>query len=299
MDENIAAYLTPGNAGQRFCEWYMKWLYFPMFDHHITVSEHTARELIEASRGHKVQRGIWVAPMGVDCVRFTPERRSPRIRRQLLDLVQGGDDSTVLLYAGRLAPEKNLPLLTAMMERLDPAAYRLAIAGNGILLEALRRECAEKGLRHVAFLGHLADRGTLADFYANADVFVHPNPREPFGIAPLEAMSAGLALVAPNEGGVTSYANASNAWLADATPAAFAEAVISVRADSAARARKTAEASKTAERHRWPNVTARYLQLYRELDAITQGKQLIQTIAARTYSTPGDVFGRELIKPYN
>jgi len=38
----------------------------PMSDHHITVSEHTAGELIQASRGHKVRRGIWVAPMGVD-----------------------------------------------------------------------------------------------------------------------------------------------------------------------------------------------------------------------------------------
>jgi hypothetical protein len=75
MDDNAVAYVTGGEAGQRFCRWYMKWVYFPMFDHHITVSEYTAAELIRASRGHKVRRGIWVAPMGVDCERFTPRRK--------------------------------------------------------------------------------------------------------------------------------------------------------------------------------------------------------------------------------
>ncbi len=296
MDENVAAYLTPGSAGRRFCEWYMKWIYFPMFDHHITVSEHTAEELIRASRGHKVRRGIWIAPMGVDCDRFTPERKSPAIRRRLLQLVRGGEDSTVLFYAGRLVPEKNLSLLIETMARLDPAIYRLAIAGTGILLDTLRRECAASGLRHVTFLGHVADRETLADYYANADVFVHPNPREPFGIAPLEAMAAGLALVAPNAGGVTSYANTSNAWPAPATPAAFADAVTAVSASPAERAVKTAAARRTAERHRWPDVTDRYLQLYRELHAATHGEQVTGTIAARSYSTPGDSRGRETVR---
>jgi alpha-1,6-mannosyltransferase len=296
MDENMAAYVTRGRAGRRFCEWFMKWLYFPMFDHHIAVSEHTAQELIGASRGHKVRRGIWVAPMGVDSELFTPERRSAGARRRLLDLVQGRGDSTVLLYAGRLAPEKNLSLLVETIARLDPAIYRLAIAGTGVLLEALKDECLARDLGHVAFLGHVADRETLAEYYANADIFVHPNPREPFGIAPLEAMSSGLALVAPDSGGVLSYASASNAWLADATPAAFSDAIAAVRADPAERATKTEAARKTAEQHRWAEVTARYLQLFRELHAMTQGGQRTETIAARTYSTPGDLLGRELIE---
>lgn len=123
MDENMAAYILPGRGPQWFCQWYMKWIYFPMFDHHITVSEHTADELIRASRGHKVRRGIWVAPMGVDCDRFTPARRSPQIRQRLRELTNADADSTILFFAGRLAPEKNLSLLMNTMARLDPTRY--------------------------------------------------------------------------------------------------------------------------------------------------------------------------------
>jgi alpha-1,6-mannosyltransferase len=293
MDENMAAYLMRGKAGRSFCRWYMKWIYFPMFDHHITVSEHTAQELIAAARGHKVRRGIWVAPMGVDCDRFRPDRRSRQIRERLLDLTGGNPDTTVLLYAGRLAPEKNLSLLIETAARLDPSRYRLAIAGGGILLGSLRAECEARGLKHVIFPGHISDRELLADYFANADMFVHPNPREPYGITPLEAMAAGLPLVAPNAGGVISYANESNAWLANPEPQAFASAIEAARTDAAERARRADRARKTAEEHRWSNVTARYLQLYRELHAFTQGARVSETIAARTWSTPGDWFGRE------
>ena len=65
------------------------------------------------------------------------------------------------------------------------------------------------------FCGHV-DARALARLYASCDVFVHPNPREPFGIGPLEAMASGVPLVLPAAGGVLSYANADNAWLARA-----------------------------------------------------------------------------------
>ncbi len=290
MDENFAAYMARGPWGQSFCERYMKWLYFPMFDHHIAVSEHVASELIRASRGHKVRRGIWIAPMGVDCERFTPKRRSSAVRRRLFDLAEGAEDCKILLYVGRLAPEKNLSLLIETMARLNPARYCLAIVGAGIMRKPMGRECAARGLRNVVFHGHVADRDALADWYANADIFLHPNPREPFGIAPLEAMASGLALVAPNTGGVTSYANASNAWLADPVPDAFAETVAAVTRSKAAAARET------AEHYAWPNIAAHCLRLYRQLHAIERGAQVSESIAARTYSTAGDMFGRELIK---
>ena len=76
MDENVAAYVGNSAFHRGFCRWYMHWIYFPFFDHHIAVSEHAASELVAASRRHRVRRGIWIRPMGVDVTRFSPDRRS-------------------------------------------------------------------------------------------------------------------------------------------------------------------------------------------------------------------------------
>lgn len=293
MDESMAAYLTRSGIGERFCRWYMKWIYFPMFDHHIAVSEHTAAELVPASRGHKVRRGVWVLPMGVDTERFTPHKRTPRERERLLGGIGADSGTALLLYAGRLAPEKNLGLLIETMERLKCGNYRLIVAGDGIERPQMEKRCEEEGLA-VNFLGHISDAGQLAALFANADIFLHPNPREPFGIAPLEAMASGLALVAPNTGGVTSYATDANAWLTDATPEAYAAQVRAIRADPDSRSRKIALARETALEFRWSTITSQFLSLYRELHAATRDKHSAPARSARTFSTPGDLFGREI-----
>ncbi|HKD06511.1 MAG TPA: glycosyltransferase [Bryobacteraceae bacterium] len=293
MDENVAAYVSRSGVAQAFCRLYMKAVYFPCFDHHVSVSEHTAAELIDASRGHKVRRGIWIASMGVDCARFSPSRRSEEGRRELLMRAAAPPHTRLLLYAGRLAPEKNLSLLINAMEQLPAQEYRLLIAGDGILRAQLEIESRQRGLDHVVFLGHIGDRESLASCYANCDVFVHPNPREPFGIAPLEAMAAGLPLVAPASGGVTSYADAGNSWLAPPTPQAFALAIQSVFRDRSETEQRCLCARRTAEQLAWPVVTSRYLRLYRELNQLTRGQQATLTFTPRIWSTPGDLFGRE------
>jgi alpha-1,6-mannosyltransferase len=269
MDENMAAYLSGGRSAAQFSRWYMKWLYFPMFDHHITFSEHTATELIQASVGHKVRRGIWITPMGADCSLFSAPHR------------ESHDGVMRLIYAGRLSPEKNVPLLLDVMERLSPLEFHLTIAGEGPLLAQMRG----RELPHVTFAGHVADRAQLAYLYAGADIFVHPNPREPFGIAPLEAMAAGLALVAPCSGGVTSYANETNAWLVPADAASFSAAVLRIRDNPAERAARINAARDTALEHDWPVVTSRFLKLYTELTALTKDSRLQSQASPRLWST--------------
>ena len=292
MDENLAAYLTQSKRGREFCAWYMKWVYFPMFDHHVTVSPHVAGELVEASKGHKVRRGIWTAPMGVDCERFTPVLRSEAGREELRLKLGAPAGATLLLYAGRLAREKNLQLLVETMARLPAAEYWLAVAGEGQCRAQLQEEFGERGISNVTFLGHVGDKSLLASYYANADIFLHPNPREPFGIAPLEAMASGLALVAPNSGGVTEYANGQNAWLMPATGEAFAAAVQSIREQCADTRERRKQARLTAEKFRWAAAAARYLQLYREIHEITTGRRSVENSTA-IWSTAGNAFGRE------
>jgi alpha-1,6-mannosyltransferase len=297
MDENMAAYLSGSATAKAFTRWYMKWIYFPMFDHHIAVSDHSAAELREAARGHKVERGVWVRYMGADTTRFRPDRKSAAGRQRLIKLIGGTERSVLLLYAGRLAQEKNVYLLIDAMERLrsaDKRDFRLLLAGNGTLLEPLKRACEQRIPGASTFLGHIADRDVLADLFANCDAFVHPNPREPFGIAPLEALAAGLPLVAPDCGGVTSYANRSNAWLASQSGDAYAAAVREICDDPAARTRKIEAGLATAANYNWPDIATGYLKLFAELHARVQGHAPEDAAPPQFFSTPGDYFGREL-----
>ena len=268
MDDNVSAYVGSVPLLRVLCSLYMRWLYFPFFDHHIANSEYTAAELRPAAQGQLVPRGTWIRPMGVDLAHLSPQRRSPALRRRLLQNFGASEESTLLLYAGRLVPEKNLALLFDLLTHLakDPKRdYRLLVVGDGIERAKWEEKCGREIPGRAVFLGHCKDKNVLGDLYANCDVFVHPNPREPFGIAPLEAMTSGLPLVAPNVGGVTSYANPGNAWTVNADVASFAGAIDEVAADRELVAEKTKSALATAQLYRWETVAGAFFDLYETL----------------------------------
>ena len=270
MDDNVAAYLSTGRLGRALSRAYIRYMYGPPFDVHVANSEYTAGEL----RRHLWDRSpdfIHVCPMGVDFGAFGPVHRDRQFRRRLLVEAGGTTDSVLLLYAGRLSPEKNLGLLVDMLQHLqrpvEPGRperdYRLVLAGDGPATEALMRDASHRARHRVLWVGNVRDRAELAKYYASADLFVHPNPREPFGIGPLEAMASRLPVVLPSAGGVLSYANPTNAWLAEPVGESFAHAVRSaVLRPSEAR---VAAAYETARQLDWSRVTSRFFKLYDEV----------------------------------
>jgi len=295
MDINYRVYFGDTAFGRWFCPWYMKWLYFPMFDHHIAISEETAIELNRASRGHVLPRGVWIRPLGVDSRLFHPSRKNSDVRSRLLQRVGGAPDTSLMLYVGRLATEKNLCLLLDTLERLNagPHDVRLLMAGDGPLLGELQQAARSRLNGAVEFLGHIGDRGQLADIYANCDVFAHSNPKEPFGIAPLEAMASGLPLVAPVTGGVRHYAGPHNSWLCANDPNAYATAVNEIIGNPTLRESRRGVARATAESFDWTNVADAYLDLYGELHLYRTGQRAMPSVAPAFESTSGNWLGQE------
>ena len=264
LDDNMRTYISAGWAAQRACERYMRSCYVPRFDFHIAASDYIAAE-VRRLLPDRLRNRLYVCPMGVDFNALSGPRDGSAFRQELLRNVGGSEKTALLLYAGRLAKEKNLLVLPQVLAKLAASSrfdYRLVIAGEGPFATELRESLEALTPGRSVFLGQWR-RENLAALHHAADVFIHPNPREPFGIAPLEAMAAGLPLVAPASGGVLTYANAENAWLvAGNTPTAFAAAVENVRADPAIRERKIEKARQTATEFCWPRVTASYFQLY-------------------------------------
>jgi len=190
---------------------------------------------------------------------------------------------------GRISREKNISLLLEMMELLEDrgsAEYRLLVVGAGPLTNWLGTNAERRMPGHVQLLGHLADRERLADIFANCDALIHPNPREPFGIAPLEAMASGLPVVAPFSGGVLSYANEQNSWLAEANGESFANSVRRIFEDENARQYKVSRAIDTAGQFSWSRTTAHFFDLYDSLHARSRNSPEQRFLRARTTDLP-------------
>jgi glycosyltransferase involved in cell wall biosynthesis len=99
--------------------------------------------------------------------------------------------------------------------RTEFPQLRLEIAGLGSEQAVLEREVRTLGVQDgVTFLGWRAD---LAPVLAGWDIYVQPSVVEPFGLAALEAMAAGLPVVATTAGGLTELVeDGRTGWLVSA-----------------------------------------------------------------------------------
>lgn len=132
-------------------------------------------------------RNVQVLARGVDSRLFSPDWRSEALRRDCGLTGQG----LAVAYVGRIAPEKNLPLLIRAfeaIERIRPDA-RLILVGDGPDLARLQAS-------HPRFVFRGPRQGEdLAAHYASADIFLFPSTTETFGNSLTEAMASGLATV--------------------------------------------------------------------------------------------------------
>ena len=253
--------MTSAAVGRAVAQFVMGRVYIGMFDVHLANSEYTADEIRLAMRAPHI-RPVHVCPPGVDLLDPPTPDAIAATRRQLLALC-GGRDPVVLLYAGRLSSEKNVRILPGVVAALAgyPRQIHLVIAGGGPYRPRLESEAAAVAPGRVHVLGHL-DRGPLWRLLHACDIFIHPIPREPFGLGPLEAMAAHIPVVAPDSGGLRTYASEENAWLGPAHPIAMARMVERCLEDAAARLRRVAAGRQTAEAHQWPAAAARIFAHY-------------------------------------
>lgn len=186
----------------------------------------------ESSRDSLWNMGITQAVVwgrGVDSRWFTPKRRNEGRRAMM-----GAEGKLLVLHVGRLAVEKDMKTLIASWraahERLKEEVV-FVVAGDGPEAPRVR---AELGFaKHLGFLG----RGTLADLYADADLFVFPSPSETCGLVALEAMASGSPVVCSDAGGARNSVRDGLTGLVvpAGDPEAFADAICGLVADASRR----------------------------------------------------------------
>ncbi|MEL6309887.1 MAG: glycosyltransferase family 1 protein [Chloroflexota bacterium] len=157
-------------------------------DYTLAPSKQIQREMLDLG----IQNvGLW--KRGVDAERFNPNFYSDEMRYTLSG---GAVDAPTFLYVGRLSHEKHIHDLRPMMDAHPD--IRLALVGDGPYRPELEDLFAGT---NTTFMGYMKGE-ELSQAYASADAFIFPSSLETFGLVVVEAMAAGLPVIASRVGGI-------------------------------------------------------------------------------------------------
>ncbi|MFO0837245.1 MAG: glycosyltransferase [Phycisphaerae bacterium] len=147
-------------------------------------------------------------------------------------------ETFALLWVGRLDPVKRVDAIVECAARLPSDAFEFLLAGDGPIRAALEAQASRSGARGVRFLGWRDDVSAL---FSASDVFVLPSETEGMPNAALEAMAAGVPLIARRIPPLEEIADGGRrAELFDGGADALAAAIRRLR-DDAARRRSLAD----------------------------------------------------------
>lgn len=216
----------------------------------------------DLARTQGLEVPIRVVSNGVDVVRFRP---APPVGGPH---GEGRARLPIVLYVGRLDPDKGVEVLIAAMPRVrqrHPAV--LVLGGRGVQESALHGHAQRRGVSNsVRFAGFVRDE-ELPDMFRAASVFVMPSTNELQSLATLEAMASGLPVVATDalalpelvEDGKTGF------LFPPGDPSALADRIGRLLSDPARAARMGCAAREVAEGHSLDAVLRTFEALYREL----------------------------------
>lgn len=142
----------------------------------------------------------YIPSVGVDIRKIQSLTIDKNEKKQELGL---SPQDTLILSAGELIERKNHEVIIRALAKLKNPNLRYAIAGKGPLREYLADLAEQLGVaKQVIFLGFRTD---VYELYHAADISAFPSKIEGLGLAGVEAMAAGVPLVASNVHGILDY----------------------------------------------------------------------------------------------
>jgi len=208
---------------------------------------------------------IWMIPNGVDPEMYRPSAIDQSLRDRYAD-----PSEKIVLYVGRLVPEKGVNVLLGAAPRILSAhpKTKFIIVGEGYSKEMLSSFTKSLGIdRKVFFTGYVSDE-EIKGLLGLADVQVVPSIYEPFGIVCLEAMASGIPVVASDTGGLSEIVEDSVTGLKVPTDNsdAIANAVNRLLSDDALRGSMSKRARERAiERFSWKAIADLTTRMYDSL----------------------------------
>lgn len=224
----------------------------------IAISEHEKRVLIE--RGVSPDK-ISVIPNGVDVEMLSSG-----------DLQKDSEGAKRLMYAGRIDDDqKGIDLLIEAFARLAQSTpgLELVLMGpdwNGSTTRLKKLASKIDVGKKVHFTDYLKREEYLQNL-RSADLFVLPSRFEPFGIVLLEAMSAGVPIVASNTGAIPEILGGGRFGLLfqSGNVSSLAHAIEAALFDKEGSSTRARDARESLKRFAWPKIASETLRIYEDV----------------------------------
>ena len=179
------------------------------------------------------------------------------------------DDAVVLVYAGRLGPEKNLPFLLRAFNGAAQAYQNLCLL---IVGEGPERDNLEDRVRHMPITDRVHFTGfvnyeKIPNYLATADIFVTASVTEVHPLSVIEAMGAGLPVLGIESPGVADTVNDGEDGfiVPEEDLAAFTAKMVRLGTDAELRKKMSNQAAKTSELYDYRRTTQLMFELYEDV----------------------------------
>jgi glycosyltransferase involved in cell wall biosynthesis len=168
-----------------------------------------------------------------------------------------------LLFVGRLGVQKNLPLLIEAVSQMQTNVI-LDIVGEGELKESIEALIQKYKLPNVHLHGKKIGK-ELLEFYKSADIFVLPSLKEGLSNSMLEALAAGLPVVASNLPEIRDVLGESGVLIQEPTPTNYARTLDVLLSDKQAIQNLSILSIQKARCYEWKDVLDATEDLYKEV----------------------------------
>ncbi|MBO5198564.1 MAG: glycosyltransferase family 4 protein [Lachnospiraceae bacterium] len=150
---------------------------------------------------YKVNQEIAIIPTGIDLDKFRRENYNREEIEEIKKELGIGADEKVILYIGRVSQEKNIAeVIDGFAEYVrHREKVRLLIVGSGPELDKLKEQGKKLGLEDEIIFAGARPWDEIGKYYLTGDVFVSASQSETQGLTYIEAMAAGLPVVAKKD----------------------------------------------------------------------------------------------------
>ena len=169
-----------------------------------------------------------------------------------------------LLFVGRLAAQKNISVLIEAVSQMQTSVF-LDIVGEGELREDIEALIEKYKLQNVKLHGRKSGK-ELIELYKSADIFVLPSVKEGLSLAMLEALAAGLPVVASDLPELRQILGECGMLIEDPTATNYAKALDTLLSNKEAMKNLSALSVHKARSYSWENVLDSIEDVYREVN---------------------------------